>query len=386
MRSTVDGVDGRAGFVDAVLESPLGVALRARVESRARFPNGWAPIGHSSAEGVEAAVSLVESMPLGDLVGLVLDAAVTDVGPWISEAPHNAATAHREASTRVPIAAAIEARFAEELHLPLQLDAQQWWWTTGGSTLAPLFRDFERVYDAGQFTWAGLWTVSDPPPVTHAGLVEAWEMLDGRVTRWSLPVRSDARVFEINRPGDWVQLVTDHPREAAAHGEHWELPGINQDPSSVKVLMDVVGQRAARTSVRSHLVPDWRSVAEQFDAVHLTWAGLITAEGCITDLAGGDVAMLRYWFSERTLWLADVFGEPEPLAAPFLPDDTLTDASPAIVSAVDTDARQKSDLAGPSRCMDPTAWARGRHARPRARGRTAASGRSRGPRPPGRRP
>jgi hypothetical protein len=28
--------------------------------------------------------------------------------------------------------------------------------------------------------------------------------------------------------------------------------------------------------------------------------------------------MLRYWASERTLWLADVFGEPQPRPAPRL--------------------------------------------------------------------
>ena len=28
--------------------------------------------------------------------------------------------------------------------------------------------------------------------------------------------------------------------------------------------------------------------------------------------------MLRYWRSERTLWLADVFGEPMPLPSPSL--------------------------------------------------------------------
>jgi hypothetical protein len=42
----------------------------------------------------------------------------------------------------------------------------------------------------------------------------------------------------------------------------------------------------------------------------------VTAEGCATDLADGDVAILRYWFSERTHWLVDVFGQPEPLDAP----------------------------------------------------------------------
>ena len=50
----------------------------------------------------------------------------------------------------------------------------------------------------------------------------------------------------------------------------------------------------------------------------------MTSEGFVSDLGRSDVAMLRYWFSERTHWLADAFGEPEPLAAPAFdldPDD-----------------------------------------------------------------
>jgi hypothetical protein len=30
------------------------------------------------------------------------------------------------------------------------------------------------------------------------------------------------------------------------------------------------------------------------------------------------LTVLRYWSSERTLWLRDVFGKPEPIAAPAL--------------------------------------------------------------------
>ena len=75
-------------------------------------------------------------------------------------------------------------------------------------------------------------------------------------------------------------------------------------------MLAVTGQRAARASVRHHLVPDWGSVAGEHDGIHLSWAGFITSEGTIIDLGDGDVTMLRYWFSERTLWLADVFAEP----------------------------------------------------------------------------
>ena len=45
---------------------------------------------------------------------------------------------------------------------------------------------------------------------------------------------------------------------------------------------------------------------------------MITAEGLVSDLPGGSLTVLRYWSSERTLWLRDVFGKPEPIAAPAL--------------------------------------------------------------------
>ena len=38
----------------------------------------------------------------------------------------------------------------------------------------------------------------------------------------------------------------------------------------------------------------------------------------MSDLSDAGVTMLRYWGSERTLWLSDAFGEPTPLGAPNL--------------------------------------------------------------------
>ena len=80
---------------------------------------------------------------------------------------------------------------------------------------------------------------------------------------------------------------------------------------------------AVRTGVRVAM-PDWAAVATEYDAVHLSWCGMLTAEGRVTALPelGPDVVtMLRYWFSERTLWLADVFATPVPLPAPELDPD-----------------------------------------------------------------
>jgi hypothetical protein len=126
-------------------------------------------------------------------------------------------------------------------------------------------------------------------------------------------------VWELRRPADWVDLVARYPKVAPREHGGWELPGPNQHLTGHR-LLDLPQQRAARTSVTPHVLPDWTAVAADFDGVHLTWAGFITSEGFVSDLPGGGVTMLRYWASERTLWLSDVFGTPTPLPAPSFRD------------------------------------------------------------------
>jgi hypothetical protein len=333
------------GFVDAVLVSPLGVTLLARLETRVRYPEGRRLVLDTAQEWVIAAAEAVDRMTFGELVELAVLTGELDVGPWIPDATETVAAAYRHAEARAPIADALNDRFSTALHEPIARHAQQWWTTEDlpVDRLAPLFLNYENVYGAGQFSWAGLWTVSDPPDVAHEQLADAWELYGGPISRWRLPVLAGARVLEVHRPSDWAQLVTDHAREAAPHEEWWELPGVNQRRSALSALTAVSGQRAARTTIRRHLVPDWRSVADRYDGVHLSWAGFITAEGCITDLPGGDVAMLRYWFSERTHWLADVFGEPEPAPAPVLPARLAHDAGNGPVDVTSNVERQRRD-------------------------------------------
>ena len=120
-------------------------------------------------------------------------------------------------------------------------------------------------------------------------------------------------------PGTGRSLVHSVPwREAARGHSGREFPGPNQDPAELHELLALPAQRAARTSPARHLLPDWRAVSADYDGVHLTWAGFLTTEGRICELDATTVTMLRYWGSERTLWLADVFGEPEPLPSPQL--------------------------------------------------------------------
>ena len=96
------------------------------------------------------------------------------------------------------------------------------------------FDDFSDVYGNGEFTWDGFWTVTDPPPETHDGLISAWEMYPGPVTRWRLPVRPRVRLWTINHPTDWVRLVESYPKVASRGHDGWELPGANQHLTEIQ--------------------------------------------------------------------------------------------------------------------------------------------------------
>ena len=112
-------------------------------------------------------------------------------------------------------------------------------------------------------------------------------------------MRSTARVLEIHRPSDWAKLTTAHPRHADPH-PGWELPGVNQHLSEIAPLLEGAPQRAARDSVRRHLVPDWRAVSDRYDGIHLSWAGFITSEGCVVDLDDG-IEVVRIVHGARRL-------------------------------------------------------------------------------------
>jgi hypothetical protein len=294
--------------------SPLGVSWLAVLEAGGSGDEGR-PATSPTADraAVSAAVDLVGETSFGKLVESAVFAAVFESGPWIGDAPAKIAAAYAQAERRAPIAEAVSERFGAELHAPIDHDAQQWFadGSPGLESLAPSFDRLDDVYGAGEFPIAGLWTATDPPAEALVEMVGAWEYETGPITRWWLPARPEARVFEIHRPADWARLVTAHPRAAEPH-PGWELPGVNQHVTDIAPLLASAQRRAARASVRRHVVPDWQSVANRYDGVHLSWAGFITSEGYIVDLESGDgdVTMLRYWFSERTLWLADAFGEP----------------------------------------------------------------------------
>ena len=300
-------------LADALLASPVGVSVLAALEATQRDDTFWFDVPEDvSDEAVAAAVTHVGTLELGPFLALAVDAGERYAGPWSGRAHECLPLSYAGAPARAPIAHAIAARFGDALHTPFAPGAQQWWWSEGPPVEAH-FGDLTNVYGNGEFPWNGLWTVTDPPPEAHDALAGAWEIDMGPITRWRLPVRPDARVWTIDRPADWGALVERFPKVATREHAGWELPGINQHPGELQRLLAQPGQHAARTSISRHVLPDWERVRDEYDGVHLSWAGYLTTEGYVHELADGSVTMLRYWFSERTLWLRDVFEVPTPL-------------------------------------------------------------------------
>jgi hypothetical protein len=277
-------------------------------------------LADSDPESVQLGVQQVERMTLGAMLEVALDAANFLAGPWSPGAPNSLASAYRLASSRRPIADAICGRFGKKLAEPMNAASQEFWRGANreGDIVGRSFTELRSVYGNGEFPWGGFWTVTEPPSEIHDELIRVWEMYLGPITRWRLPVRPGARVWTIDHPSDWVRLVETYPMVAKNPHSGWELPGPNQHVEDITPLLDVPGQNAVRSSAGRHVLPDWEALVYDYQGVHLSWAGFLTTEGYVSDLADGGATMLRYWASERTRWLEDVFAEPEPLDAPQL--------------------------------------------------------------------
>jgi hypothetical protein len=323
--------------VDDLLTAPIGVAVLDRLESAARKVfRPFDALRNSDPVAVGAAAERVGSMPFDAFLAVVLDAASSLAGPWSPGAVDSLTWAYRLAPARRRLAEAVWTRFADRLGGPFNRDGQEYWLEEPDPArrVEPAFTGYHQGYSSGEFTWAGVWTVTSPPPEIHDGLISAWEFTGRQVSRWRIPVRPDVRVWRIDQPGDWAGLVETFPRFAAGTHLGWALPGPNQHPGELSRLSAVPGQHAASVAARPHLVPDWAAVADRYDGVHLSWAGFLTAEGFVNDLPDDGVVMLRYWGSERTLWLHDVFGDPQPTGPPSLSGRSTTPRASTSATAI----------------------------------------------------
>ena len=306
-----------AELVEDLMVAPVGLALLARLEGAQRDDCSWWDVPlDSSPAAVEHAVSALATMAWGELIALAAQTGARDVGPWSGDSLMNLPRLYENALARRPLAEALVAHFGERLRQDIDRPRQEWWCDKimmVRSQLTSRFADLTPVYDSGEFTWGGLFTCSNPPEEAHEWLPRGWDFFGGPYERWRLPVRTEARVYEIHRPADWNRLVETYPHVVTTPHSGWELPGPNQHRSDSTALRKIPGQRAVRVEIAGRRLPEWTAISADYDGVHVSWAGFLTTEGLISDLHDGAVTMLRYWASERTEWLRDVFTEPEAL-------------------------------------------------------------------------
>ena len=120
-----------------------------------------------------------------------------------------------------------------------------------------------------------------------AGLVTVEDELGWTTARsWPLTVPSDARVLEVTGPDDWAGLVGRHPLPVTASRRHDWYRTTGQDAE--------------------WLLPDWSSVAADFDAVHLTVDAYLATAGRALPVPGtGARTVLAGGAPDATWWLAD---------------------------------------------------------------------------------
>lgn len=313
-------------LVDGLVNAPLGATLLRILQGlrQGLCSDGAGVPSLGPLPSVQAAAESVTEMTTDELVDAMLTAS-SNASPW-SGAPEEITENLSTAPTRRRIAEAVVATHRRFLTAALDWANQVAWF--GSDLPVPLIGDLTAVYECGEFPWGGLRTHTALSS-RHDGAL--WASHDGGyatgLTVWRFPVRADARIAEINTPQAWLELVRRHPRQVNPFGfledrgrrmlaclhNAWDirLRSIEADGTATVALID----GSEKTGVRGLLMPDWTSVAAEFDGVHISWAGLLLAEGNVVDVGDGWLAVARFWGSERTLFLADVFERPEPIGA-----------------------------------------------------------------------
>jgi hypothetical protein len=124
------------------------------------------------------------------------------------------------------------------------------------------------------------WTSTYVPGFVSPWLLSPEGQFDGPYYVWAVTATNSARVLEIHSRHEWFALAGSYPRTEAG----FTFTTTPDRPQS-----------AAR------LDPDWSSLARDWDAVHLSIGGWLTAEDVPFE-ADGRTTELRGWEMESTVW------------------------------------------------------------------------------------
>jgi hypothetical protein len=166
---------------------------------------------------------------------------------------------------------------------PMGADHQVWVSKTGERPIADKMEiDFSQYLPEVTKPRQAIWTSSPVRGGLAAGwiewLVSGEDQRPGPYSVWRMQVEKQARVFEVHSPGDWHRLATAY----------------------------------AGVSSGKEKNPDWTLVSTDWDAVHLSVGGLLTAQAVTMEDEAGTTT-LRGWDVESTVWLRWAFTGAEKL-------------------------------------------------------------------------
>jgi hypothetical protein len=125
------------------------------------------------------------------------------------------------------------------------------------------------------------------PELGAVGLALVEDGYGWRLARcWPVAVADGARIYEVDSLARWAELVRAYPLEVSRSRRHvwWNATG-----------------RAGRW-----LIPDYAAAAADWDAIHLSVAGYLTAAGLPAVVGADTSTLLAGWHPDATWWLSDV--------------------------------------------------------------------------------
>lgn len=261
--------------VEQLISAPAGAVLVAALELEERTDAWWGDwSGDSNPDAVNRAAERMAARTFTEICHHLL-MSTFELCPWVPGAEETGERALATAKRRRPIAEALITHHGDKLEAGLDTSlGQELWISTDSGCQPPTpFAPASPVYGDGQFAWSSLPTTTQYDSDLLDAKVWVTDFNDGDFERWRLTVGQDVRTYELRSFEDWHRLVGRYP----AHRSD--------------------GNRA----------PDWDAIAADFDAVHLTWLGLLTAHYNSVAAQEAGVITLNFWFDEETRWLHNCF-------------------------------------------------------------------------------
>lgn len=112
-----------------------------------------------------------------------------------------------------------------------------------------------------------------------------------RLSAWAARVSPDARVAEVHGPDDWIALVDRYPSHRT---DLCNSPHLRRTWPDGALIWTI----------------DWQRLAQDYDGLHLSVAGWLTATSRVLTVPGRGHTLCEGWPTEATRWFRPVFAGP----------------------------------------------------------------------------